>query len=204
MDTDAAPHRPGTVDEVVLAEPARQHVVAAHRAGERLDQRGVLQPDVVRQPEAVRHRHGDVLRGAAGPGHPDRGPVVAEVAAPVPAEVALPAVQRRVDRHRVTDLQLGDVRSDLGHPAGELVPRDHRQARRELPLQDVQVGAADPAGGDLDHHVAAARARVVDALHRDLTWCADHRCSHETTSLRSAPPRAGLLYPSVRSLRSLT
>ena len=75
-----------------------------------------------------------------------------------PAVVALVAVERRVDRHPLPDAQLGHVGPDRRDGAGELVAGNDRQRRRELALEDVQVGAADPAGGHLDDDVARARA----------------------------------------------
>ena len=53
---------------------------------------------------------------------------------------------------------------ELGDDAGDLVPHRHRRPRRILAVLDVQVGAADPGGGDVEHdvtghHAAARRAR---------------------------------------------
>ena len=127
-DTDAAPaalgqlqhhqaHRAGAVDEVVVAQPAGQHVEAADRARQRLDQRRVRRRHALRQPEAVRHRRDRELgRAALDRLTPIAAQLLAEVAAPAPAVVALAAVQRRVDRHRLADPQLGDVGAEPRRP----------------------------------------------------------------------------------------
>src|SRR3954465_6830262 len=79
--------------------------------------------------------------------HAQRVEVLAEVAPAAAAEVAVPAEQRRLDRDDVTDAHAGHVAPDRDPLAGELVAGDDRIARRrELAVDDVQVGAADPAG----------------------------------------------------------
>src|SRR5581483_6905223 len=55
-----------------------------------------------------------------------------------------------------------------------------RQGGRELAFQDVQVGAAQAAGRDLDHHLAGAGRRVVHALDADHAGGADDDCLHLT------------------------
>src|SRR5439155_8682295 len=49
-----------------------------------------------------------------------------------------------------------------------LVPGDDREAGRELALEDVQVGAADAAPGDLDDHLARSGCRVGNRRHLEL------------------------------------
>jgi hypothetical protein len=87
------------------------------------------------------------------------------------------AVQRRVDSDLVAHPHLGDVRADGDHLAGELVPRHHRQRRRELAVRDVQVGAADAAAGDGEDHLARRRLRIRHVLHGHLVR-RDDRSSH--------------------------
>lgn len=123
MSTEAAPvrlaslqhhqaHGAGAVDQDLGAERGAQDVVAAHRAGQRLDQRGVLDVDVVGQPDAVGDGRDGELGGAAGLADADRVPPLAQVAAPDPAVVALVAVERGVDGDLVAQGEFGDVGAD--------------------------------------------------------------------------------------------
>jgi hypothetical protein len=166
----------------VRGDLCAQHVVPSYRTRQRLDQRRVLGAHVLGQRHAVRDRRDRVLRRAAGCGHPDRLPPLAQVVAAVPTVVALVAVQGRVHRHPVADAALGDVVSDRHHLTGELVAGDDRQRRRELAGQDVQVGTAEPAPGDGHHDVSRAGRRVVERGDLDLAGSADHGGSHWTSA----------------------
>ena len=136
------------------AELGFQHVVAADRAGQWLDEGGVFQPDMVGQHHAVAERYRYELGGGTGLADPDGVPPLAHVVVPDLAVVALVAVQRRVDRDPLADAQLVHIGADRGDGPRELVPGDDGQRRREFALEDVQVGAADAAGGHLDDDLA--------------------------------------------------
>jgi len=105
----------------VLAEPAGQQVEAVHGAGQRLDEGGVVERQIVREQVAVGDRRHGVLRGGARRGHADGVPPLAEVAPPDRAVVAFAAEQGRVDRDPVALGHLGDLGADGDHRAGELV-----------------------------------------------------------------------------------
>ena len=117
-------HRAGAVDQVVVAQARREHVEAADRARQRLDQRRVRRARR-RGGSTTQLATGATAYSAAPPARrdADRGPALAQVAPAAPAVVALAAVQRRVDRDLVADPQLRDVRTDRDDLAGELVPR---------------------------------------------------------------------------------
>lgn len=59
---------------------------------------------------------------------------------------------------RVANGHVFDGGADCVHPAGVLVPEDHRQWGRdgvfEPAIGDVQVGAAQPGAANPDDHVA--------------------------------------------------
>src|SRR5215210_1723622 len=84
---------------------------------------------------------------------PTSGPAVATSTAD---QMALPADQ-------VTDGHIGHRRADVHHLTGEFVAdRDwwvQRPACPLIPALDVQVGAADAGGLDLDKHVTEADFR---------------------------------------------
>jgi hypothetical protein len=138
-------HGPGPVDENVRSEHGPKHVVAANSAGERLDEGGILDPDVVGQRHAVGDGGDRVFRGTARGAHADGRPSLAQVFPPGPAVMALVAVQRRVDGNAGADRELVDGRADRGDHTGELVPGHDWQRWRELAVQDVQVRTAQAA-----------------------------------------------------------
>jgi hypothetical protein len=51
---------------------------------------------------------------------------------------------------------------------------NHRQGGGELALQDVQIGTAQAARGDLDDDLPGSRDGIVDRCHRDLARGGDH------------------------------
>ena len=77
----------------------------------------------------------------------------------------------------VTDGELGDALADRDHFAGRLVPDDQRQLHGDGAVGRRKVGMADPAGGELEHHLAALRRLDLDRLHhhRLIELAADRR-----------------------------
>jgi len=73
-----------------------------------------------------------------------------------------------MQHHGVAGGEVGDLRADGLHPAGVLVPDHQRQLHGddavEPPLDDVQVGAAEPRPTDADDDVE----RSADLGRRDL------------------------------------
>src|SRR5205814_5708350 len=86
-------HGAGAVDEDGRGDLRAEDVVPAHGAGQRLDERGVLDPYVLGQRYAVGDRRLRVPRGTTGYRHPDRRPPLAQVVATPAAVVALVAEQ---------------------------------------------------------------------------------------------------------------
>ena len=85
--------------------------------------------------------------------------LVAEVFALVPAE---PAVAAAVAEPRNADplsgFKVGNPVANPCDPAHDLVPRNQRQYRRfQVGIDDMQVGPANPAGGDLHQQLARCR-----------------------------------------------
>src|SRR5690348_11053555 len=110
--------------------------------------------------------HAGARRGEQVLGHPavvrqaGEGIVGAVHVVAGPAGAAQPAGRRGVQDHRVADGHVGDRGADLVHPAGVLVAKrvGQRRVHRRvpLPLDDVQVGAADAGPADLDDNVERA------------------------------------------------
>lgn len=173
-------HGARAVDQHLGAERAAEHVVAAHRAGQRLDQCRVLHIDVPGELDAVRDGCDGVLRGSAGLADADRIPALAQVATADTAVVTLVAVQRGIDGDQVAQGQLVDVGAQSHDLTGELMAGDDRQGRRELALEDVQIGTAQPACRDPDDDVTGARGRIGNRRHRHFADGLDDRCPHFT------------------------
>ena len=57
---------------------------------------------------------------------------------------------------------VGDTGADLDHDAGALVAADHRQLHRHVTGDQVVVGMAQAAGGQLHQHFAVLGAVEVD------------------------------------------
>src|SRR5207249_9810834 len=89
----------------------------------------------------------------------------ATILLPADAELALPAgVPQPGDADAVTDRELvAGIRADLGDFADHLVARDHvRPMYRQVPLGDVQIGAAHTAGVHGDQEFTRTWPRYLD------------------------------------------
>jgi len=106
-----------------------------HDARQRFDQGRYLERHLVRQPEAVGNRYGQVLRAGAVTGDSQRPVVNAQIAVTYQAVVALPTEHVGVGGHRPRELVAGD---------------DGIWLVRKLPVDQVNVGATDPTPVDLE------------------------------------------------------
>ena len=71
------------------------------------------------------------------------------------AEPALAAADRERHDDAVADLEVGDLGAQLDHLAHVLVAEDVAALHRRLvAVEQMKIGAADRAGGDLDDRVA--------------------------------------------------
>ncbi len=118
-----------------------------------------------------------VLSRAAGGRHTERAEREAQVLTSAAAEPAGATRQRWIDGDAITDAQPGDVAPGLDHGAGHLVTWHHRQ-HAVLAGEDVEVGAAEPDGGDLDDYLARPRHRIVDRRDLDRARPGHHHGSH--------------------------
>jgi hypothetical protein len=160
-----------------------------HRAGEGLGHGAKLAVDAVRQQVRVDRGNRDVLGERAVHGVADGRPVLTQVTAAGPAAAAVTAVQRRVDRHQRAERQVGPhVGADRRDRAGELVAgRDRVRGRRELPVHDVDVRAADPAAIHLDDDLTWPWRGIRYLRHPEAAGTVEHDGSHET-SIGEAKP----------------
>jgi hypothetical protein len=78
---------------------------------------------------------------------------------------AVAAVERQAYDHVIAGLDGAHVRSDLLDHACRLMPEDGGKRMREVALQDVEVGVAQPAGDDPDEHLARAGFGDLDILY---------------------------------------
>src|SRR5258708_15857680 len=93
------------------------------------------------------------------------------------AVAALAADQVPLAADQVTDGEVGDLRPERDDLADELVPDDQRRAhvglRPAVPLEDVQIGAANAGVQHPDEHVVPADAWNGDILGLQARLAAD-------------------------------
>src|SRR4029450_2976371 len=96
------------------------------------------------------------------------------------AVAAPPAASDRRYQHAVADGEAGDRGADLGHGADRLVPEDPSGVHGgDVPVQDVQVGAADRGGVDADDDVGGfLDGRVGHVLPRLASRAVEHERLH--------------------------
>ncbi len=114
----------------------------------------------------------------------------AEVGAPLGAAGTDSAGAQPFGDHRVAGRQPGHAGPGGSDPAGPLVPGDHRIADigwRAPPVEQFQVGAADPGGDHPDQHLARAGPGGLDVFHRRCARFADDERSHRAPSMISDP-----------------
>jgi hypothetical protein len=135
----------------------------------------------------LRKREGEALVGARQLGVaavavvPGEAGAVAEVLPPgqaIAAGAVRPAEPGNADP--IALLEALRILSTTHDGADDLVPQDQRQLRLgQLAVHDVQVGAADAAGSDLDQDLARARLGVRDVRRAQrLTGAVEHHRSH--------------------------
>ena len=80
-------------------------------------------------------------------------------------------------------LTRGEALAALDHARDDLMAGHERQpGLRELPVDDVEIGAADAAGGDLEEHLAGLRLRLGDVLEAQrLALPVEHHRAHGLT-----------------------
>ena len=127
------------------------------RHRKRLGEGAVLERDPVRQALALARRDGDIFGIAAADQH--HLGAAGRIAAP--AGLAMAAAAHRHHRHAVADGEVGDGGAARHHFAGEFMAEHEagRDAEGRGILGDVQVAAADAAGGDPQHHLIRLRCR---------------------------------------------
>ena len=139
------------------------------RDRQRLDQTTLARSQVRRQREEVRGRQIDILAketGIAGRAH--EAQIRADVMASRVTELAVVAVNCRLEGGRVTRPPAGNAGSGLLHHARGLVSEHHRVNTTSIAHSAfrvrVHIGAADADG--LNAHLNLARSRSFDAALR--------------------------------------
>ena len=99
---------------------------------------------------------------------------------PLRAHEARSAGDVEGDDHPVADLEFANVRAQLLDDAKRLVPEDVALAEeRAEELVQVQIGAADPGGRDLDDHVGRLlEHRIGNRLDAHVTLPVPGQCPH--------------------------
>ena len=139
----------------MAAGVASQHVAEAEQAGGRLAHRLA--------------RHLSIGIGAVAAGEQT-----------LLAEPALAAADREGDNDPVADLEVGDLRAELDHLAHILVTEYVAALHgRLIAVEEMQVGAADRAGGDFDDRVA----RMLDfgighGVNANIAFAVPAKCAH--------------------------
>jgi len=104
---------------------------------------------------------------------------VLPVCAAIGADAAGPAEPGHADAFAYGECD--NIRADCGDPADDFMAWDDGQLRPwQLAVDDMQVGAADPARGNLDQHLAAAGGRRLPLAHDEgKTRPVQHHGSHQ-------------------------
>ncbi len=187
-DHEVAGHDPGPLVHVV------DHV------GRRLDHGGRVEI------QAVGNAVQQLLRHDAQPGHRavDSPAGAAFVGADLhvarAAEITLAAVPRvRLAHHALADAEVLAVRPQFDNRARILVPQDHRWPVGKPIVFDVDVGAADAAGVDLDQHLAGSGPRLGHVHQAEIadTFGGLDQGFHGNPSIRTDVGAAVVLPPPV-------
>ena len=97
----------------------------------------------------------------------------------------MPAADREGHDHPVADFEVGDLRTKLDDLAHVLMAENIAALHRRLiAVEQVQVGAADRAGGDPDDRVAGVLdLRIRNSVDADVTLPVPTKCTHGPSSL---------------------
>src|SRR5690625_481601 len=138
-------------------------------AGERFGEGRRFERQAVRNAVEVPGGHGQEARECTVFPGAYRTPHGTQVRAAVPAPAAGAAREEvRFRSDAVTGLPAFDAAPDLGDAAGQLMPERHRRLSRKFVMDDVDVGAADARGRNLDDDLARAGHGFGNFLHADV------------------------------------
>src|SRR5208282_149838 len=162
-DTEA--NGSGTFDHRTVAGLETRLFDGMKTGTERLEQRGLLDVHRGRNQVRIFNRRDGEFGECAG----ERGRRDAEMETIGAARTASPAMAEGIQRDSIADLEIGDARADLNDFAGGFVAENERQPRdhpfgTELPIDDVQVGAAYAARADANEQrgIGGTRHGSVD------------------------------------------
>src|SRR5450759_5285701 len=161
-----------------------QHVLAQHRKGERgvhrvaegVEDGGDVEIDSLVMTPDIGHRQRDVFGESAWPVYADPHGVGAQVAPAGEAVAAAAANHVAFPADQIAREEIGDIGTHRFNPADELVADRHGHGNRLLrpivPLEDVDVGAADAGLQYANQDVVDADLRDDDVL-QPQAWLAD-------------------------------
>ena len=187
--------RPGSGDEDVLADQVEREG-GVHGVAERVEEGGDVVGDLLGNPEDVHRRDRDEFGEAAGALHAQADRVAAQVALPGAAVAAMAAGDVPFGADPFTPGEAGHRASDGRDLAGELVADDHRHRdgflRPRVPVEDVDVGAADRRLPDPDEQVVGPELGDGDFREPQtrLALRLDQRLHWITPSWRPTLPKA--------------
>ena len=117
------------------------------------------------------------------------------------------ALRVGIDDHAGPDRHGRDGLPHGRDPPDHLVPEDRAGSGRVAgwDVEHLEVGAADPAGLDLDEDVVGRRdRRQRTVLHHEPALAGEHRCEHQATSSRDrSRPRTARTVPASTSSASV-
>ena len=162
MARDRARHdadRPGPGDQHVLADEIEGER-GMDRVAERIEDRAELVVDVVGQRHDVERRHAHIIGEGAGDVDADAARLGIEMIAPAARGPAPHADHMAFARHALADLEAPHVGAERGDLTRIFVADGHRRRDRLLrplvPVEDMDVGAADAGLVHFDQHVVGA------------------------------------------------
>ena len=165
MAGDGAGHdadRPGPGDQHVLADEVEGER-GMDGVAERIEDRAELVVDVVGQRHDVERRHAHIFGEGAGDVDADAARLRVQVIAPAARGAASHADHVALARDALADPEALHVRANFGDLARIFMPDRHRGRDRLprplVPVEDVDVGAADPGLVHLHQHVVGTDVR---------------------------------------------
>ena len=179
-------HEAVTDDQSLLVWTQLEQVEAMHGAGHRLDGCSVTQGDVVRQLVDHGGRSSELLSQTAITGDANSAQVIAQLRTLGQTELALAAIDVRIDSHTVTDLDVGDFRADCRDDTRVLMSKNNRRnsrsGARTTGIQ-VMVGAADTCVSGVDQHLVRLNLRSVQFLDLELLDASQNQSLHDCSFL---------------------
>ncbi len=154
-----------------------RHRLRVHHAGQRFEQRRLLEWQAGRLAESVAAHHmgGQQQKVRIRAHHHGVDHLDAEVFLAAPAEKAFTARRRRRRHQLIAGPETSHAGPDFGHHAGELVPKGHRKVKQRMAAAvEFQIGAATQRTFDLEQNFSGPRMARLEFAHLETARLHQH------------------------------